>query len=639
MEACVTENAQSSSVRRLSDMEPVLARIASYEFGQTQDPLCEFTAFLRDAMGSANQLPQIEARLIKMLGPGTTIAGKDYACRQLSLIGTSACVPALAGMLSEVATAGIARYALARIPAPIAADALRSALPKSSGKERVGIIDALAERRDARSAAPLKALLSSSDDQVSGAAFAALARIGDAPALSAISAARDGLRGPRRERASAALLRCADAMAASGDITAATRAYRRLAASEEPEMIRIGALHGLASTEGKAALPLLSRELGSPAAQVQAAAIQLLNEMPGADVTALLVKSFPNLSALGQIRVLAALARRGDAGGARLVVTKALESSTPEVRSEALSALGKVGDASSVPVLADAAANAEGPAQSAARTSLSELHGAGVEAALVSAIGTAEGRVQLELIRAAGDRGSTGAADALMRIARGADRDASRESIRALRTVAGPVHSEPMLDLVLNLRTAADRRDAAVTLASVIRRSDKASISPVLAAYRSSADVETRALLLDVMGQVSATDALPVLRAALKDPAAEIARAAILALTAWQTPDPLADLFAVARGDSNATRQILAVRGLVKLIQAPSDRSAEETVKLLSEVMLLAKQPQERRSILSVLPNYPVKASLALAEAASKDAAVAREAKAAIDQLKGVLPQ
>ena len=191
---------------------------------------------------------------------------------------------------------------------------------------------------------------------------------------------------------------------------------------------------------------------------------------------------------------------------------------------------------------------------------------------------------------------------------------------------------------MIELRNAADRRDAAVALASVIRRSGRAEIGPVLEAYQASKDVAVRVVLLDVMGQVSSADALPVVRTALKDPAAEIARAAILALTAWQTPDPIPDLFDVAKDDTNQTRQILAVRGLIKLIQTPSDRSPEETVRLLAEVMQLARQPQEKRSILSVLPNYPVKSALALAEAASNDAAVAREAKAAADQLRDVLP-
>ena len=48
-------------------------------------------------------------------------------------------------------------------------------------------------------------------------------------------------------------------------------------------MIRIAALHGLAAMDGAAAIPLLEKELGSANADVQAAAIRLLNRMPGAE--------------------------------------------------------------------------------------------------------------------------------------------------------------------------------------------------------------------------------------------------------------------------------------------------------------------------------------------------------------------
>ena len=139
-------------------------------------------------------------------------------------------------------------------------------------------------------------------------------------------------------------------------------------------------------------------------------------------------------------------------------------------------------------------------------------------------------------------------------------------------------------------------------------------IAPVLAAYQSAGDKQTRLTLIDVMGQVSAGEALPVLRAGLKDPDPEIARSAILALSAWTTPDPLPDLLEVARNDSNPTRQILALRGYIKVIAAPSDRSPAESVALLKQVWPLAKQAAEKRAILALLQLYPTPDALRMAE-------------------------
>jgi len=76
-------------------------------------------------------------------------------------------------------------------------------------------------------------------------------------------------------------------------------------------------------------------------------------------------------------------------------------------------------------------------------------------------------------------------------------------------------------------------------------------IAPLVSAYQSASDKQIRLTLLDVMGQVSANEALPILRAGLKDADPEIARASILALTAWSTADPLPDLLELARSDAN----------------------------------------------------------------------------------------
>ena len=173
-----------------------------------------------------------------------------------------------------------------------------------------------------------------------------------------------------------------------------------------------------------------------------------------------------------------------------------------------------------------------------------------------------------------------------------------------------------------------------MTLASVIKRAPKPAIAPVLAAYQSAPDKQTKLILIDVMGQVSAGEALPVLRAGLKDPDPEIARSSILALSSWTTADPLPDLLEVARGDSNPTRQILALRGFIKVIAAPSDRGHVESVSLLKQVWPLAKQAAEKRAMLALLQLYPTPEALKIADLAAADPDVAKEAKAASETIR-----
>jgi hypothetical protein len=140
------------------------------------------------------------------------------------------------------------------------------------------------------------------------------------------------------------------------------------------------------------------------------------------------------------------------------------------------------------------------------------------------------------------------------------------------------------------------------------------------------------------MAQSGNAQALPILREALKSQDAELKRAAILALSDWPDDAPVADLFETARTAANPAHQVLALRGALKLIALPATaRPARETVKLLANAMSLAKQPEEKRSVLALLPKFPVKEALELAKASLDDKDVGAEAKVAVDRLARVV--
>src|SRR4030042_1004397 len=84
---------------------------------------------------------------------------------------------------------------------------------------------------------------------------------------------------------------------------------------------------------------------------MQSMAIALVRDMPGPEVTKVLAKELPNLSARGQMQLLSALADRGDPAAMPAVI-EAAKSEDESVRVAALKAIGDLGDASSVALLA-----------------------------------------------------------------------------------------------------------------------------------------------------------------------------------------------------------------------------------------------------------------------------------------------
>jgi HEAT repeat protein len=624
------------AVRTADEMDPLLAKIATYEFSQSRIPLAQFTMFVQDSLTNPALLKQIEARLDQFVQSDATAAGKDFAFRELSLIATDASLPVLTPLLTDPAKAEMARYALSMIPGPAADEALRSSLAKATGNTKIGIINSLGQRHSASSVPALAPLAMSSDAGVAEAAAAALAQIADRPALDALAAARAKATGLVKQRIDEEYGQCAGQFAARGDKATTARVYRQLIVPQEPQMVRIMALGGLAAAEGTAAIPALVAEIESKDLKGQAAAIRLLGGIPGPEVTAAMVKEYPKLPPPGQVRLLSALAERGDMSVGPLFLSAAKDAN-PDVQASAIAGLGKVGDRSSVPVLAEAAANSQGAAQAAARNSLYNLRGPSIDPTIVSAIGTSSGKVKVELIMATGERGSTAAADALVKAVQEQDPDVHREALKALKNVAGPAQVPGLVDILVNATAATDRRDASQTLALVLKRSQPPQIGAVLAAYQKNTAAQARLSLMEVMGQTSSEQALPVLRDALKDPTAEIRRGAILAMTDWADAAPMQDLMAFAKGTASESLQVLALRGYLKLVALPSQRPDAESARLLGEAMTMAKQPAEKRQVLAILSNYPCKETLAIAQAAVADETVTKEAKAAVDKINSLL--
>ena len=108
----------------------------------------------------------------------TTLPAKQFICFKLQVVGTPAQVPVLAAMLDDAKTAEMALAALEQIPGDASLAVLRAGLAKYQGKPLVGVINSLANRKDAGSVAALGKLADGTDAEVAAAALWSLGRIG-----------------------------------------------------------------------------------------------------------------------------------------------------------------------------------------------------------------------------------------------------------------------------------------------------------------------------------------------------------------------------------------------------------------------------------------------------------------------------
>ena len=160
------------------ELDPALQKITPYKFGESREALTKVADLVTASYGFPSIRLLLEKQFAVILRSDATLECKEFICRQLWIMGTDVSVPELAKMLSDEKTSDMARYALENNPSPMAGNAFRDALKTAQGKALIGIINSLGERRDRECVEALKSLSTSSDEEVSSAAAAALDKIG-----------------------------------------------------------------------------------------------------------------------------------------------------------------------------------------------------------------------------------------------------------------------------------------------------------------------------------------------------------------------------------------------------------------------------------------------------------------------------
>lgn len=235
----------------MAELQELLEKVKTYDWGQSRLALTEMSETIKKAHGDKAELAKIEKALLGVLESDAKQAGKQYVCRELSIIGTEQSVPTLAKMLTGEDTSDMARYALERIPGSAVDEALRGALGQAKGNAKIGIINSLGQRRDKGAVSALSGLLGGSDEAVAAAAAAALGQIADSTAAQALGGAKDKASGKLQLVVLDSYLKCADQLSAAGQKAPALAIYKELQKEGMPKPIRTAALTGMLNATKK----------------------------------------------------------------------------------------------------------------------------------------------------------------------------------------------------------------------------------------------------------------------------------------------------------------------------------------------------------------------------------------------------
>lgn len=223
--------------------------LQTYDWGDDRNALNPIDEAIVATQNDTAGRKDLEDRLIAVLKSDGTRNGKDYVCRKLKIIGTTASVPTLAAMLSDEDHSHMARYALESMPNAAAGKALLDAVSKLAGKLQAGVIGSLGVRQDDESVPALAALVGDEDALIAQAAAHALGAIRSSVAAQALAGANANAAADHA--VTDASLACAESLLADGDKAGALGIYKRLSKGKPAKHVKLAATRGMLACAGK----------------------------------------------------------------------------------------------------------------------------------------------------------------------------------------------------------------------------------------------------------------------------------------------------------------------------------------------------------------------------------------------------
>ena len=557
---------------------------------------------------------QREAKLIEVLDSDAPQAEKAITCKRLAIYGTARAVPALARLLADKELASWARIALEVIPDPAADAALREAAGKLQGRLLVGVINSLGVRRDVKATGILVAKLKDADPEVAAAAAAALGRIGGQAAVDALQKALAAEHMSVRSAAAEGLVLCAEQALAAGKPQDAIALYDLVSKSDLPKHQVLEATRGAILARKSEGAPLLAELLRSADRASFAMGLRVAREMqPPSLAHGPLLEALSRAAPDRKALLIYALADCGDPM-VLVVIHQESRGAPADVRVAAIRAMGRLGSAWCVPLLLEAAADADASVSRTAMDALAELPGPDVDREILAQLKVAQGKPRQLLIEVIGQRYMVAAVPELLKAAEDPDLNTRIAALGSLGATVDFQHLPVLIKRVAAEINNPDEAKAAQQALSIAasRMPDREACAETLAAAMAQAAPAAKVRLLEVLAALGGGKALQVVVAATKDQNAQVQDAAIRVLGEWMTADAAPALLELASTAKDGKYQTRALRGYIRIarqLEVPAD----QRIAMCAKALPLCQRDDERRLVLEVLRRYPSGQGIALA--------------------------
>ncbi len=633
------ESGQNTSASRteLTELDGLLKALETFDHSQGEGPSLQLDRLIFKIKDDPDLKLQAEQKLLEFFKKPVSRDGRIAVSKPLSWIAGLESVQVLSAFLTDSEASDPARYVLDRIPGEEADRALLEALDKASPEFLPGIIGSLGRRR-VELAVPYfeKLLKKGMSPAVTAAILEALGNLNTAEATKLLTNYIQSPDEKIRLAAVDSMVRIAQRQIKENRLEEAGKISALLLGVKLEPAQKVAAFRLKIMAAGPEAKSLLISALKGKDEPSQEAAIGLIAEFFKPDELSSLLGTFNYILPPRQIQFISALSSYPEPQVREFLMKVISSQKDQSVRIAALRTLGRVGDATTVEFLAERAAQAKGPEKTAARESLASLPEKAVDQKILELLAASTSQeVKNELLFSACERNIAAARDFFLVEASNPAADRALVS-RGLRAFGDLSLADKILEVAFSTQDETYREELVNILAiwaqNSARPDSKSAFFTQLLAKEN--DPEKVSILVQVIGKIGERSSLPLIRKYLSDSRPPVKEAAVKALSDWPEVEALDDLLALARKTSELKENVLAIRGLVRLTASQTYRQPEAATAFLKEIYSLSRRAEEKKLVLSTLPNFSCASGLEFCQSMSNDPEVGQEARTAAEKIK-----
>jgi HEAT repeat protein len=587
----------------------------------------------RPEAGAGRQM--VEAALIEALKSVSESNIQAFIIRQLELAGTETSVATLSAYLADDQLCAPAARALVEIGTDSAKESLWKALSSAQGRARETLISSLGVLGYEKAAKDILKYVESEDPATRMTALWAVAKIADPSADKVLARALEQESGLKRAKVASFYLHYAERLAEKGGKSRGAKICRKVLKrkGDYAENIQCAALNTLVLIEGKGALDDLLETMNGQATELQAGALFLADTIAGTPATQKWVKTASKALPPVRARIIEMLARRGDQAALPFIVS-CLEDDANSVRLAAIAAAVRLGGDKGVDAVVAQLRQPEGADEiEMTRQSLLYCKGSYALAAVARTLPEMPAAARASFIDLLALRSAKAHVEVVFAQVEETDESVRLAALKALDDLAGPEHLPRLIDLLIQAKSSKERSAAqkAVVLVSKQGPDGPARVEPLLNVVR-AADDDKKKVLLPVLSAISGRTALAEVLRETSSANDQLKETAVRTLSKWPGTEAIPALMSILANTTDQTHQVLAVRGLARLIK-DGDMAPDKKVELFSQTLDGVERPEEKRLLLAGLGSVKTLASLKRVCKLLDDEAVRTEAIRAAVQI------